>query len=283
MYLCQNFIMKNVSYLISLLLLLVLISACSHAKKTTVNKKPTSNNKPAKPSSKLPPTPKEAKLPSVIKITLDNDSIVKKTQILLFLHGYKPGKITGELNQSTIDALQQFQTENKLPVGDLSEQTLIPLGIQRLDFAVSDLQKNLEQKGYDPGAIDNLMGNMTRNAYVEFLTQNHFSDKGGLTAEIKNALFSTEEKYKNKQTPDILFNEINNNSSSSTPNLAGLDAKNIDIKLVQQALQYKGYEIIIANGILNPATEDAILRFQIDNKLPLGGLNDDTLKALGFK
>ncbi len=54
------------------------------------------------------------------------------------------------------------------------------------------------------------------------------------------------------------------------------------IAKVQEALNAKGYKVGIADGVMGNQTEQAMLKFQSDNNLPMGNLNVKTLKALGI-
>ena len=52
---------------------------------------------------------------------------------------------------------------------------------------------------------------------------------------------------------------------------------------VQRALKNKGYDPGPIDGVMGSQTKSALAKFQNDNKLPLGGMNIQTLKALGVK
>lgn len=54
------------------------------------------------------------------------------------------------------------------------------------------------------------------------------------------------------------------------------------IRKLQRALRAEGYSIGAADGILGTRTQASLKQFQIDNGLPIGNLNMETLKALGI-
>jgi hypothetical protein len=51
---------------------------------------------------------------------------------------------------------------------------------------------------------------------------------------------------------------------------------------VQQKLLYQGYEVGEVNGLLSKKTKEAILKYQVDNALPIGQLDFATLNRLGI-
>lgn len=53
------------------------------------------------------------------------------------------------------------------------------------------------------------------------------------------------------------------------------------IKSLQQALNDRGYNIDIVDGILDSDTKAVLTKYQQDNDLPVGNLNIETLKYLG--
>ena len=55
------------------------------------------------------------------------------------------------------------------------------------------------------------------------------------------------------------------------------------IKQIQMALKENGYNPGPADNIFGQQTKDALLQYQIDNELPQGNLNMETLRALGVE
>lgn len=250
----------------------------------------TATNKQPPKRSTLPPgrviTPKKDIPPPVVQlpaVDLKDPAIIKKAQVLLYLHGFPPGKVDGTLKEETITALQSFQKQQGLGVGEFNQKTAQHLGVPLMDFKVSDIQTALDQKGFDAGPIDNLVGKMTKGAYVEFLQQNNFPTTH-LTPAIKQALFSTSSKYRNNASADALMEGTDVESGRTLPNPAlTISLKNASVQDIKQALLAKGYDPGPENGDLTPQLEDALFRYQVDHQLPVGGMNKDTLLSLGFK
>lgn len=246
------------------------------------------------PPSPVAPNPTPAPTPAVAQVTtprppapLEKAENIEKAQILLYLAGFKTGRIDGALKPETIDAITQYQRSKRIPDGDRSALTLNALGVPLMDFSIQDIQQALEDKGYNPGPIDNLVGPKTKAALQSFLQKNKLP-LVGLTPATKSALFSKDAKYVirkavpidplfgNKPPPieqpdpllDNSFRSINMNSAS--------------ILQVQKALLAQGYDPGPMSQVLTPQLEDALFHYQTDKKLPMGGLNEDTLRSLGF-
>lgn len=210
----------------------------------------------------------------------DGDS-VRKIQVLLYLAGFDPGRADGIFKEQTSAALDEFQKSAQINVGDRSDTTLHRLGLTLMDFDVKDMQTALAQKGYDPGPADNLIGPMTRNAYLDFLEENDLAAVS-FTKEIKDALFSDNPQYNKPINTDPLFNERQTIGSTfiSGQNIRIANATLADI---QQALKIRGYDPGPPANSMTPQLSDALYLFQNEKKLPMGGLNYDTMRALGFK
>lgn len=266
------------SYFLPFLLFFALgyLGSCSSSKKTSK----TAANKSVKgkvvAARDTPPT--AAPKPRIDPFT--NADTLKKMQILLYLSGYEPGKIDGILKEQTTKALDDFQQLKNLKVGDRSDTTLRALGVTEMNFSVKDLQETLSRKGYDPGPIDDIIGPMTRTAYIEFLQNNELTSMG-LSEEVRTALFSTEPKYNKPINNDPLFRQ---GSSVIVPSYSSnISMKQATIADLQQALKARGYESGESSDIMTPQTADALFLFQCDKKLPVGGMNYETMRALGFK
>ena len=259
----------------SVLLLIIMIStlsSCGSSKKTTATK-PPKGKVVTKPD--VPPPAKTRIDP------FSNADTLKKLQILLYLSGYEPGKIDGTLKEQTTKALDDFQQLKNLPIGDRSDSTLRALGVTQMNFSVKDLQETLSRKGYDPGPIDDIVGQMTRSAYIDFLQNNELSSLG-LSEEVRNALFSNDPKYNKPINTDPLFRQ--DKSTVFVPSYSSnISMKQATITDLQQALKARGYDPGANATEMTPQTADALFLFQCDKKLPVGGMNYDTMRALGFK
>lgn len=260
-------------------------SACKSSKKAS--KSDTKNNTTTSSKVKETAAPKLEFITKTIDVppvnmSFNNEATVKKVQVLLYLSGYTPGRIDGTLKEQTQTALKKYQEENNIPIGDLSQKTLNALGVPLMDFEVSDIQQQLNSKGYDAGSVDNLVGPMTRGAYTNFIQQ-HELPAIGMTKELKTALFSTEANFNNKDKTDDLFFQDLPDANKSSFTATNITRANASIANVKQALFAKGYDTGNMDNEITKRFEDALYRYQVDNNLPVGGLNASTMKALGFQ
>lgn len=275
-------IMRNSLSLFAVLLLLTLfMSSCSSSKKTKGKKKAVVEV----PAVVVPETEETLLQKKLAAMSFSDSTVVKKVQVLLYLNAYNPGKADGTLKPQTEEALLKYQTDHNIAPNDRSKTTLAALGAHLFDFEVQDMQRLLEQKGYDPGPIDNIIGPMTRTAYLDFLNNNGLGSYGLMSKEITTALFSDDPKYINQRPAD---EEIITNASSDViapvtlfvTQIKIADAKVMD---VQRALQAKGYDAGAISINPSPQFKDALYRYQVDKQLPMGGMNEETLRSLGFK
>lgn len=276
--------MKKTLAFISIILIINLVWGCKGSKKVTKKELP-----PPVVKKKPIPTPKTIKIPPVVvdekKTTKENlvldTPTIKKLQILLFLAGYSPGRVNGEMKPETKAAAAAFNKDISLVTDSLSQETLKAIGVPLFDFELSKLQQALEDKQYDPGPVDNLVGRMTKGAYVKFLDQHGFPKKL-FTKATKEALFSTDKKYDNKELKDDLFFEDKENRKPLLPDVP-LNIQQAALQDVQRALFAQGYDPGPTAEQQTPQFQDALFKYQVDKKLPIGGLNIDTLRALGFR
>ena len=288
---------KNSIKLFALLFILIGFNACTSKKKTQTYRQkyakkrvPETTNKPVlrpdiadkKEKEKIKTPELKIVKPESTRLNFNQPETIRKTQILLYLFGYDPGKVDGTLHPETMSALSRFQSQENLPIGDMSEHTLKKLGVQLMDFDVADIQRALEKKAYDPGPVDNLVGRMTRGAFVEFTRQHHFTEQK-LTEELKQALFNEDAKFNNKVQVDDLFNQQNEISDLPKYDPSILPATQAKVIDVQRALASLGYESGDETQEMTPALKNALFMFQLDRNLPVGGMNPDTLRALGFR
>ncbi len=54
------------------------------------------------------------------------------------------------------------------------------------------------------------------------------------------------------------------------------------IRKLQRALRAEGYSIGVVDGVLGTRTQASLKQFQVDNNLPIGNLNIETLQSLGI-
>lgn len=262
-------------------LLLVFIAGCKGSKKAEGLKKTPVAEAPA------PPETEEALIEKKLAAMSFSDSaVVKKVQVLLYLSGYNPGKTDGLMKPQTEDALKNYQTEHQIAPGDRTALTLRALGVHFLDLEVKDMQQLLEQKGYNPGPIDNIIGPMTRTAYLEFINDNGLGINGIISKEITTALLSNDPKYINQHPPDEntpADGDIADYIAPVTTFVTQVTISQAKVIDVQRALIAKGYDTGPVSPIPTPQFKDALFRYQTDKQLPVGGMNEETLRSLGFK
>ena len=173
-------------------------------------------------------------------------------------------------------ALAAFQADHDIRVGDRSSATLNALGVNRMDFDIATLQEILERKGYEVGVIDGILGPKTRTAYQTFLHRN----------KLQGLAFSEEIKAELMKEPpqQTTITAEKAKSSSFVPEKKAENPAlpSVAVQRVQEALQRKGYDPGIINGIFSPQTQDALFKYQVDQRLPIGGFNEDTLQSLGL-
>ncbi|HRK26398.1 MAG TPA: peptidoglycan-binding domain-containing protein, partial [Chitinophagales bacterium] len=266
--------------------LLLFQTSCKTGKSTTKTKQP---GKPetAKTTPTVPETEEQKMQRLLNTLSFADTAVVQKVQILLYLHGYKPGKTDGIMKPQTEEALTAFQSNKQLPTTDRTALTLGTLGVQWLSFEVKDLQEALEKKGYDPGPIDNIIGPMTRTAYLAFLHNNELNGNNIINAQITEALFSPNPKYLYQPPPE----ETQLNAEADQTDLVAityrfetqLTISQATVRDVQQALNAKGYDAGPYTTTPTPPFTDALQLYQSDHQLPQGGLNEETLRSLGFK
>ncbi len=67
---------------------------------------------------------------SILCETNTHPGIISEIQQALNSHGYNPGPIDGVIGQETMAAVEAYQQDNQLPIGQLTIQTLKSLGVQ---------------------------------------------------------------------------------------------------------------------------------------------------------
>ena len=105
---------------------------------------------------------------------------------------------------------------------------------------------------------------------------------------ISEKVMVTPAKVKEEQIPAI-YREIEEKRLSKkggytvwTEILCANKTSASTIRKLQRALRAEGYSIGVVDGILGTRTQTSLKQFQIDNHLPVGNLNMETLKSLGI-
>jgi peptidoglycan hydrolase-like protein with peptidoglycan-binding domain len=113
------------------------------------------------------------------------ESLIKKVQRGLAERGYNPGPADGSMGNSTRQAIEQFQRDQKLTVdGQPTNALLDILAAPGHPSAVLLAQLSLIQRGYNPGPADGSMGNRTRQAILKFQQDQGLAADGKLNAEL---------------------------------------------------------------------------------------------------
>jgi lipid-binding SYLF domain-containing protein len=168
---------------------------------------------------------------------------------------------------------------------------------------VSEVQTALKKEGFDPGAIDGIMGPMTMTALRNYQSHNHLEVTGTLTAETENALLQgataatgrgalaprSSNDLQNQQPPYNAEQKQQpqqslNQTQPTTPESPGVSsvptASSVDeVKLIQQSLADLQFNPGETNGIMTADTQQAIREFQWLNNLPVTGIVDEQTKS----
>ncbi len=139
--------------------------------------------------------------------------LIREIQEALIDRGYKPGPVTGEVNQQTAAAISAFQRDQGQPQTGQASKRLYEtiLGVRQSAGAaparpaasasaaaasstaadpglVRAIQRALTEQGYDPGVADGIMGGRTRGAILRFQVDAGLTRDGRPSTEVLNAL-----------------------------------------------------------------------------------------------
>jgi len=234
---------------------------------------------------------------------------------------YDVGVMNGTMNSQTLAALQTFQKDTGLPQsGQADAKTLDALGFCPVvappvdnstptrdctEFPapqcqqVVTVQQILNEREYDPGPVDGVMGRKTRGALKRFQTDKGLKKTGKIDGATREALGfcvpptdkpasakpagdkSTGAKSTDNKSTD---NKSTGNKSTGAKATAASPRPVADPQLqeVQRELAARGYDPGPANGLMNKKTREALKRFQTDNDFlaPSGSVDAQTLGAL---
>jgi len=130
-------------------------------------------------------------------------AVVRRVQQTLAHRGFKVDPIDGNMHAAAQQALRQFQkSENLEDTGRLNDRTLAALGIEPEATppvvarpangtpTTRDVQRRLNQLGYNAGPEDGVMGQATRAALIEFQRVEGLAATGRLDRATIDALRS---------------------------------------------------------------------------------------------
>ena len=214
-------------------------------------------------------------------------------------HGDSSTRVASNLNPGASGATPM---DGNVPVDPANTITI------KYDPTVQDVQRALLESGIYHGQVDGVIGQRTKLAIEQYQQANGLA----VTGEVSKDL-ATHIQYTNKlkaaseftgsvepaamevpilssQSPKPLAQSANEDGKSelgaatlkNTISLApAINAKQLRVKRVQIALSSLGYQSGKVTGSLNGATKSAILKFELDNGLPMDGVvNARLLKAL---
>lgn len=205
---------------------------------------------------------------------------VRQVQRALNEAGYNAGPVDGRWGLATADALRAFQEDKGLtPTGQVDDRTILALGFSLSDFPAGDyevqprlsqtevreIQRALNEAGYDAGRVDGRWGPSTERALHDFQEAKGLDPTGRLNEKTILAL-------------GLSLSDFAANQAAEPGNLG-----REEIQQVQRALNDAGYDVGPVTGRWDPETERALRDFQKDKGLdPTGRLDDRTILSLGF-
>ena len=152
---------------------------------------------------------------------------------------------------------------------------------------VQQVQRQLSQRGYDPGAADGVMGDSTQTALRKFQRDQGLNASGQIDQQTLAALGvsggSAQQGMSQQRTMrQEEYGPTTRRMGSQQQSMAsGMDRETV--RNVQAQLDQRGYEVGPIDGIYGPRTRQAVTAFQRDENLRASGrVDDQTLAALGM-
>lgn len=135
------------------------------------------------------------------------------------------------------------------------------------DENIQIIQQELKERGYYPGPIDGIYGNRTMQAVKSF-QRNSRVRQDGIFGEITLEAMENDENKSDRQRKakpgfDIALGERGYYSFGDTDQ---------NIRTIQEALRYLGYEVGPLDGIYGKKTLEAVRKFQKDTRIRLDGI-----------
>lgn len=147
--------------------------------------------------------------------------------------------------QNPIKAVRAAQAGGAAEPGDGSDVALA-------------IQRELKQRGYEPGAVDGVVGLVTRAAIMAFERDNRMA----LTGEPSDALLKA-----------IVVGPSPQIAAAHAATMTGEKRQRAElvVRTIQQSLTAIGYNSGKASGQISEETERAIREFEMDQGLPVTG------------
>jgi peptidoglycan hydrolase-like protein with peptidoglycan-binding domain len=139
------------------------------------------------------------------------------------------------------------------------ETTIDQMTPEMADAYVYGIQEELHLHGYRPGRVDGIAGRQTRSAISAYQRDAGLPVTGNASKELLDHLKFVLPKVYAKPAPSGPSQEL--------------------VRDVQRRLSVRGYYLIDVDGLMGPATRDAVRQFQTDAGLPVTGAVDQRLLA----
>jgi peptidoglycan hydrolase-like protein with peptidoglycan-binding domain len=181
------------------------------------------------------------------------------------------------MGRATQEAIRAFQRAESLEAtGQLNSRTLTALGLQDATGAaprgaddskmVRRVQQTLNNRGFDAGPVNGVLGASTRAALKRFQQGENLEASGDLNAQTLAALGIPEEQERTSAS------DASAKISTAT-----------DLRDVQRVLKDRGYYKGPIDGVMGRETRAALSALQrAENLEPTGALNSRTLAVLGM-
>jgi peptidoglycan hydrolase-like protein with peptidoglycan-binding domain len=188
------------------------------------------------------------------------DAAVEDVQRELLATGHFKGLVDGVNGQKTKIAIQMFQQETGLAVtGEITSDLINHIRYMRKIKAASEYTGSINPAPEMPAV-----------AVPQLISRPVLAEP---EASVEAPLVLKPKKTPKKATAAIVPAPV-----AAIP-VATKPAQNNNVFTVQKALAAKGYAVGAANGKLSAATRAAILKFELDNGLPMDGVIDLPLLA----
>ena len=182
------------------------------------------------------------------------DATIEDVQRELLATGHFKGLVDGVNGQKTKIAIQQFQQETGLPVtGEITPELINHIRYTRKVKAASEYTGSINPAPEAPVAAPQMVS--------------------------KPVIAEPERTVEAPAVPKQKKPVKNNNAANVPKPVAPKPAQNNNVITVQKALAAKGYAVGATNGKMSSATRAAILKYELDNGLPMDGVIDLPLLA----
>ena len=139
------------------------------------------------------------------------------------------------------------------------ETTIDEMPPEMADAFVYGIQEELHVHGYRPGRVDGVAGRQTKSAIRAYQRDAGLPVTGNASKELLDHLKFALPKVYAKPAPSGPSRQL--------------------VRDVQRRLSVRGYYLIDIDGLMGPATRDAVRQFQTDAGLPVTGAVDKRLLA----